>query len=257
MACFRSSVRSRVLGMDTTINVIIPYDHYSPDGAPGHYDKVLYLLHGLKQNADAWQRMSSAECYANYYGYVIIMPEVQRSFYTDMAYGPRYFTYITEELPEIVQTLFRIPNDPARTFAGGLSMGGYGALKCALQCPDRYAGAISLSSGFYTLNTPEMLKKAYYPGEELKGVLGPELACGPLDDLDARIGSFPKDIKKPRLYLACGTEDFLYQNNLRMRDSLLAGGFDVCYEEWPGAHDWRFWNVGLEKGMVYMAEAVK
>lgn len=61
------------------------------------------------------------------------MPEVQRGFYTDMVYGPAYFTYITEELPRLCASLFRVTEDPARTYIAGLSMGGYGALKAALR----------------------------------------------------------------------------------------------------------------------------
>ena len=97
MAYFQGSVRSLVLGMDTNVNVVLPHDYYDAQGNPGKYDKVLYLLHGLKQNADAWPRMSSAERYADYYGYALVIPEVQRSFYTDMAGGPAYFTYLTED----------------------------------------------------------------------------------------------------------------------------------------------------------------
>lgn len=129
MACIRMSLRSRVLDVDTVVNVVIPYDHFDREGRPKPFTRTLYLLHGLRQNADAWQRMSSAERFANYYGYALIMPDAQRSFYTDMAHGPRFFTYLTEELPEIMQAMFKIPADPAHTYVGGLSMGGYGALK--------------------------------------------------------------------------------------------------------------------------------
>ena len=157
MACIRMSLRSRVLDVDTVVNVVIPYDHFDREGRLKPFTRTLYLLHGLRQNADAWQRMSSAERIANYYGYALIMPDAQRSFYTDMAHGPRFFTYLTEELPEIMQAMFKIPADPAHTYVGGLSMGGYGALKCALQRPDLYAGAMCFSSGFFTLNRPNLL----------------------------------------------------------------------------------------------------
>ena len=115
MACIRMSLRSRVLDVDTVVNVVIPYDHFDREGRPKPFTRTLYLLHGLRQNADAWQRMSSAERFANYYGYALIMPDAQRSFYTDMAHGPRFFTYLTEELPEIMQARFKIPADPAHT----------------------------------------------------------------------------------------------------------------------------------------------
>ena len=172
-----------------------------------------------------------------------------------MAHGPRFFTYLTEELPEIMQAMFKIPADPAHTYVGGLSMGGYGALKCALQRPDLYAGAMCFSSGFFTLNRPNLLiENGYYSREELQGVIGADLQADPLDDLAARVRTWPKDQKKPLLYLACGTEDPLHPLSTEMNAILQENHFDVCYQEWPGIHDWRFWDVALEKGMIYMKD---
>lgn len=255
MACIRMTLRSRVLDMDTVVNAVIPYDYFDRTGKPGAVRRTLYLLHGLRQNADAWQRMSSAERYANYYGYALIMPDGQRSFYTDMAYGSRFFTYLTEELPETMKSMLNIPADRAHTFVGGLSMGGYGALKCALQRPDLYAGAMCFSSGFFTLNRPELLiENGYYRRNELEGVLGEKLQASPPDDLTARMRSWPQEQDKPLLYLACGTEDPLHPLNTEMHKQLRENRFDVYYQEWPGIHDWRFWDAALEKGMIYMKD---
>ena len=255
MACIRMILRSRVLDMDTVVNVVIPYDYFDCAGKPGSVHRTLYLLHGVRQNADAWQRMSSAERYANYYGYALIMPDGQRSFYTDMAYGSRFFTYLTEELPETMQAMLKLPADRAHTFVGGLSMGGYGALKCALLRPDLYAGAMCFSSGFFTLNCPELLiENGYYSRNELTGVLGENLQVSPPDDLTMRIRSWPQEQDKPLVYLACGTEDPLHPLSTEMHKLLQENQFDVSYQEWPGIHDWRFWDAALEKGMIYMKD---
>ncbi|MBR5231709.1 MAG: esterase family protein [Clostridia bacterium] len=254
MAYFQGAFRSAVLGMDTNVNVILPYDRYDGNGNPGRYDKVLYMLHGLKQNADAWPRMSGIERYANYYGYAVVVPEVQRSFYTDMARGMNYFTYLTEELPRAVQEMFHLPAGRENTYVGGLSMGGYGALKCALTRPDLYAGAMCFSGGYHSLQHPEALMKNYYSRGEIEGILGEELKVRPEDDLEHLVRAFPKDGKKPGLYLACGTEDFLYQSNLCMRDTLRENGFDLTWEAWEGAHDWRFWDVAADRAMKLFAE---
>lgn len=249
MAYFQSAVRSQVLGMDVNVNFVVPYDRYDAEGNPGRYDKVLYLLHGLKGNAFSWPRMSSCERYANYYGYALVIPEVQRSFYADMAQGMNYFTYITEELPKITQGIFKLPEGRENTYVGGLSMGGYGALKCALTRPDLYAGAMCFSSGFYAMENTQMLMDRYYSRSELQGVMGEELKVRDENNLDYLMEHFPKAAQKPRLYLACGTEDFLYEQNLRARDTLRAKGFDLTWEEWSGTHDWKFWDVALERAM--------
>lgn len=83
--------------MTTQINVIFPdvSNDVTPlyEGTP----KVLYLLHGLSGNSDEWTRFSKIEYYAKKYNFIIIMPEVQRSFYTTGKVGIDYFHYVADE----------------------------------------------------------------------------------------------------------------------------------------------------------------
>ena len=253
MAYFQGSFRSQALGMDTNLNVILPADRYDEKGALVDYDKVLYMLHGLKQNADAWPRNSSIERYANHYGYAVVIPEVQRSWYSDMPLGNRYFTYITEELPQVVQRMFKVPEGREHTFIGGLSMGGYGALKCALRRPDLYGGAMCFSSGFFSLEDPKHLMEVYYSEGEMKSILGESMQVRNEDNLDYLIRTFAKDAPKPRLYLSCGTEDWLFPANVRARELLRACGFELTWEEWEGIHDWNFWDVAAKRAMKLFA----
>lgn len=250
MGYFRGTIRSGALGMDTLANVILPYDPVADTERPP-CTKTLYLLHGLKQNADAWPRFSSVERFASVHGYALVIPEVQRSFYTDMAMGMPYFTYLTEELPATVHAMFRLPEGPENTFAAGLSMGGYGAMKCALTRPDVFGGAICLSSAFFRLDEPEALSN--FTRSELSGIIGAELKRGQADDLIGMLERFPTERPRPLLYLACGAEDFLYDHNQRMRDALTEHDFPHLYEEWPGVHDWVFWDKAIERGMAWLA----
>ncbi len=87
MATFEGTIYSDALRMMTSITVSIP--QVVEGDMP-----VLYLLHGLSDNHSAWLRRSNVDLYAEKSGFAVVMPEVQRSFYTDMAYGLRYFTYI-------------------------------------------------------------------------------------------------------------------------------------------------------------------
>ncbi|MBQ1946928.1 MAG: esterase family protein [Clostridia bacterium] len=254
MAYLQSSIRSLALGMDTNLNIILPADRYDAQGKPTGYDKVLYMLHGLKQNADAWPRHSCIERYANHYGYAVIIPEVQRSWYCDLPGGTNYFTYITEELPELVHRMFKLPEGRENTYIGGLSMGGYGALKCALRRPDLYCGAMCYSSGFFSLENAQHLMDVYYSEGEMKSILGQDLTLRDEDSLDYLIRHFSKDAQKPRLYVSCGTEDFLIKANVRCRDLLKENGFDVTWEAWEGIHDWKFWDVAAQRSMELFAK---
>ena len=108
----------QTLGMDTGLTVVLPFDRAA---VPETECPAIYLLHGHGENADVWTRMTSAERYANAYGVALVMPEVQRSFYTDMAMGLSYFTYVTEELPAACQRLFHISSRRENRFVAGLS----------------------------------------------------------------------------------------------------------------------------------------
>lgn len=133
------TVYSNVLEMDTDITIITPND------LKDEPYRVVYLLHGLCGNNKTWLDYTMLPFYAEHGRSIYVLPEVGRSFYADMQYGQRYFTYIADELPTIVRNVFRVSADRDHTVILGGSMGGYGALKCALSRPDQYGlcGAFS------------------------------------------------------------------------------------------------------------------
>lgn len=246
MALFEGSLRSEVLRMDTAVTVSLPQK-------PGTADPpVLYLLHGLGDDHTAWVRRTGIDRYANREGVAVVMPEVQRGFYTDMAYGPAYFTYITEELPRLCGSFFRITEDPARTYIAGLSMGGYGALKAALRCPERYAAAGCFSGAVDIRSRMKAEDNPMTPGE-VQAVSGGELA--PEDDilmLTARAVNAGR--KLPAFYITCGLSDYLYEDNRRLRQQLDFLHIPYVYEEWAGAHEWDFWDRSVWQFLQFIRE---
>ena len=149
MVHLRCDFFSEALSLSTSMTVLLPQrtttqigmEGHTPDGPP----PVLYLLHGLSDDDTIWLRRTSIERYAAPLGLAVVMPQVHRSFYTDQAYGGRYWTFLTEELPDLVGSLFRVSDRREDTFVAGLSMGGYGAFKWALRQPERFAAAANLS----------------------------------------------------------------------------------------------------------------
>lgn len=166
MALIHCSFFSRTLMENTDLNIIIPTfdsaDLFNPkDHHPEHGFKTLYLLHGMYGNYADWERYTGIEAYAQAKNLAVIMPSAANSFYTDMAHGNKYYTYITEELPVFAKSLFPISDTREDTFIAGLSMGGYGAWKIALNHPERFSYAASLS-GAVDINT--VYKMACAPG---------------------------------------------------------------------------------------------
>ena len=85
---------------------------------------VLHLFHGYSDDHTIWQRRTSIERYASELGLVVIMPSVGKSYYTDMHNGYDYWTYISEELPEIMASFFPISTAREDNFAAGASLSG-------------------------------------------------------------------------------------------------------------------------------------
>ena len=168
---------------------------------------VLYLLHGLSDDHTIWARRTSIERYVASLGLAVVMPAVHKSFYTDMAKGDRYWTFVSEELPQIVRSFFPISAAREDNFVAGLSMGGYGAFKLALRCPDKFIAGASLSGA---LNIADLAKNRN-PQRAWEYVFGDlDKIKGSDNDLLYLAEKVAKSNgPKPMLYQCCGTEDFL------------------------------------------------
>ena len=106
---------------------------------------TLYLLHGLSDDSTAWLRRSRIEVYVRDLPLIVVMPDGYRGFYTDHDDGPAFARHFGEELLEFVERNF--PAKPVRgaRAVGGLSMGGYGAVRVALRYPEQFISANSHS----------------------------------------------------------------------------------------------------------------
>ena len=241
MAFFNCYFKSDVLGQDVCFNAVIP--EKVEDNI-----KTLYLLHGLSGNHTAWSRRSSVERYAMNAGIALIMPNVDRSFYTDMKYGRNFYTYVSKELVDYTRKIFRLSKKREDTFIAGFSMGGYGAFKIALRNSDTFSAAASLSG---------VLDISAHADPELEWKSDAFLAFGEKDTLEGTEESVITLIKnfkgenKPRIYQACGTEDFLYEDNKTFRETIQGKGFDYVYEEGPGSHEWSFWDKYIERAIKF------
>lgn len=142
MALFNCTFYSRYLAYDTQVNVILPENRapYQFDDTKPYRFQVLYLLHGRGDDCNGWMRGTSIEQYAKEHRIAVVMPSGEDSFYVDSFHGKRYFSYLTEELPQKLKQWFPISDASEDTFIAGLSMGGYGAAKIGFTYPERFAG---------------------------------------------------------------------------------------------------------------------
>ncbi|RAP77622.1 alpha/beta hydrolase [Paenibacillus montanisoli] len=247
MAVIHMTFFSNVLGMTSPVTIVMPQDVQ-----PGEKLPVLYLLHGLSDDDTTWLRQTTLEYQLAKYRMAVVMPNVHRSFYSDMAHGRKYWTYISEELPKIVKAMFPVSDRREDTFAAGLSMGGYGAMKLALAYPERFAAAASFSGALDVRALGNL-----FEGSEFTDIFGDlEGAKEHRDDLFHLANAAAKSGKElPALYQCCGTEDFLYNDNIRFLNHIKSLGIELTYEEEPGLHEWGYWNMKLPRVLEFLTTA--
>lgn len=240
MAHFQCTLYSKALEMETCVHVVLP------NQGDLSRVKVVYLLHGLTDSAGAWSRYTAVERYAIAADVAVIMPEVQRSFYCDTVSGMAYFTYIALELPQLCHHFFHLSNAPELSYVMGLSMGGFGALKCALTYPERYAGCGSFSGA---LRMDSELLRNVLPRAELAALVGESCRAGDANDL---IRLSEKASGLPPIYLSCGEQDRLYPMSVEFAEHLEKLGAVHRFDHRPGTHSWDFWDQSLRDCFAYL-----
>jgi len=266
MVLFEVNYFSNSLGINTNLNVIIPqrktnqiddkdYDNYNRNGYP-----VIYLLHGLGNDESIWMRRTSIERYASKYGFAVVMPTTQLGGYIDNAYGAKYWTFISEELPIFCKEYFSNLSDKKEdTFVAGASMGGYGAFKLALSTPERFKAAAALSGPLDIISDSNLerfkSKRPFWEGifGKIEDIGGSKNDLLYLVDLILK-NNHIKIEEIPKLYSWCGTEDFLYNCNLEFEEKINNLGMKLEANYSKGNHNWSSWDREIKNVLKWFSE---
>ena len=220
-----------------------------PEGkAPGPFP-VFYLLHGLSDDHTAWLRRSNVERYVERWPMIVVMPNGERSFYTDSLTNPRaaFETFMMRDLIGTVDRMFRtIPTREGRVI-GGLSMGGYGALKLALKHPDTFRAAVSHSGAVAFASKPFGQDAAWKA--EWEAIFGDDAPGGP-EDIYALLEDADRSTL-PALRIDCGVSDFLIEDNRELHALLKRLGIPHEYAEYPGGHEWSYWDTHVQDAIAF------
>ena len=206
--------------------------------------KTLFLLHGYTGCAENWV----PEYLAQKYNFAVVMPNGENAFWLDgISTGRQFCTFVGVELVDYIRKTFGLAMDADETYIMGMSMGGFGALHTALYYPEKFGKLAALSSALIVHEIAHMKEGggnpvanyAYY--HECFGDLetveesdnNPEILVKKLKDEGKKI---------PEIYMSCGTEDFLLENNRAFHAFLENIGVEHLYLESSGGHDMTFWS---------------
>ncbi len=245
-------LNSKLMSREMPYRVALPAN-YSADNQARF--PVIYLLHGLTGHYDNWGEKAKIAEYLAPYPFIVVMPEGNNGWYTDSATTPsdRYETYIVQELIPEIDRNFRTAAARDQRVVAGLSMGGYGSIKFGLKYPEMF-GLVGSFSG--ALGAPSWTEKAL----SLAGIRGaiPQSITSVYgaDDSQtrrnndifriARETNAEKIKTLPFIYLDCGTEDFLIQNNRDFAALLLEKKIPHEFRQLPGGHTWSYWEQQIQ-----------
>ena len=224
-----------------------------------YYDrncKTVFVLHGYTGWGKGWNSLYEL---AEKYNFALVFPSGENSFYLDSeATAGKYGTFIGSELIEYIRKTFGLCCTKEDTYISGLSMGGFGALHVGLSYPETFGKILALSSALIVHGISGMK-----PGEN-NGVANYFYYRNFFGDLENLIESdknpetlvtklIQQKKEVPKIYMACGTEDFLLDENRRFHKFLTANKINANYFESSGGHDMMFWNEYFAKGFEWMA----
>ncbi len=167
MGLLRFNYRSQVLGYYVDISIAYPTDGLSyfeekdvrsasenpvmpkSQGTyrPGMKFQTIYLIHGGGDDDSLVFRYTNIERYAQKNRVMLVAPSIPNSMGVDALYGVKYMTFLTDELPVVVQSLFASSSKREDNFVMGYAMGANVALRMAVMHPELYQACVDLSGG--------------------------------------------------------------------------------------------------------------
>lgn len=257
---YLSGTQSVTIILPSPPESIPPKDFYQS----GKKYKVLWLLHGSFQDDSHWLRYTQIELYAKEHNLAVVMPSAMNSDYVNwngFGLGYHMYDHFFEELMPMVYNWFPISDKREDNFIAGASMGGFGTMVYALNHPEKFALAASLSGPILDPGNPARVGptrempphiKAFRPNRktnQLNNAGGLEgYLKSPANTWDKIVENVRNGIDMPTLYFCCGTADWMYPVYTHFKEYALENGVPAIFEEVPDfTHEWRLWDMYIEK----------
>ncbi len=241
---------SKLMGRKMPYMVSLP-TNYDTKEESGRVYPTIYLLHGLNGGLTDWPHKTGVNRSDLNRTTITVFVEGGNGWYTDNLSrdSDNWESYIIRELIPEVERKFRANGRKEYRAIAGLSMGGYGAIKFGLKHPEMFSLVGSFSGALGAAGSSEWTRVPFVE-RTLTSIFGPpgsELRkANDIFDIVRRASS--EKVKEwPFIYLDCGTEDFLLQNNRDFVELLVEKKVSHEYRQLPGGHDWEYWSKQIEE----------
>lgn len=262
-----ASFKSMALGQKMRHSIYLP-PNYDPSGDTRY--PTIYLLHGYGGDDTSWLKSGDLKAAADRLiregrlpPAIIVMPFALTGWYVDSEGREgtgRWQTAILDDLITYIDAKYPTSTEGSQRAIGGLSMGGYGALRFALMEPDEFAAAASLSGALFAdvksaSDFPEFQIKLFGRsfGEKFDPVAFNENSPWRSLDDDVETG------EAPSLFMVWGDRDIpiLAAGNVKFVDALKTAGIPVTSSVQAGGHDWGLWTPQTPKMLAFLGQRLK
>lgn len=244
MAFATINYHSRSLNKASSFNIVFPDDPATP--RPWC---VFYLLHGLSDDHTIWMRRTSIERYVAGLPLVVVMPDGGRGWYSNAIEGYAHEDDLIKDVVGLVDRTFPVKAHRSGRAIGGLSMGGFGAVKLGLKHHNLFASVTSHSGALEYTHADHARVKELSP--EFERIFGKSPEGGP-EDVFA-IAEKVDHGRIPALRFDCGTDDFLIEHNRAFHKHLDKLHVPHEYQEFSGGHDWAYWDLHVREAVSFHA----
>lgn len=240
------TVKSPALGQRADVTVHAPTAARATPDVP-----LVVLLHGVYGSHWVWTQKGGAHLTAARLQAAGELPPCVLAMPSDGLWGDGsgylphrlqdFERWIAIEVPAAAAQA--VPALTARSplFLAGLSMGGFGALRIGAKYADRFRAV----SGHSSITEFDQLKDFV---EERPGSYTSLEEDRSVADTIIRTRS-----SLPPIRFDCGTEDPLLAANRKLHQTLCSVGVPHDYQEFPGGHEWAYWEAHLVDTLLFFA----
>src|SRR5262245_39346228 len=242
MAVTTVRIQSEALERPVHYTVLLPK---AARVGPGPYP-VLVQMHGYWDDYCAWLYKSNLLRYVEDLPLIVVLPDGANGWWANFGQSLKYEDFVVHDLWAHVQATF--PARESRWAIGGLSMGGYGAIRLGLKHPDKYCSIFAHSSPLPTRGSRFVWSDSRW-SKAFQAELKADLDCY----------RWAREVDRamlPRLGFDCGTEDGLLESNRRFHAFLKEIDLPHSYAEHPGAHTWDYWDRHVQTALRQHAEVL-
>lgn len=153
--------------------------------------------------------------------------------------------WIAEDIPAALKETIPGVSPSSPLFIGGLSMGGFGALRIGVKYGNLFKGISAHSS----ITCLEQMK--LFVEEDLNQYAQQTKTD---EDVFETIKKYRRQL--PPLRFDCGTDDLLIKHNRKLHQLLTENGIKHLYQENPGEHGWPYWEKHIGDSLSFFSQII-